>query len=163
MIIELTLGKTTIIDDEDKDLANMKWHTLNNPCNLYAVRSIKRVNGKRDSILLHRLILERKIERKLRNDEYVDHINRDSLDNRRQNIRIATNQQNQQNRRILLKKKTSKFKGVYYDKYHERWCARIVINKKATFLGYFENEVIAAKIYDEAAKRLYGEFCNTNF
>jgi hypothetical protein len=98
-----------------------------------------------------------------RNDKLVvDHINRDSLDNRRANLRLATRSQNNMNR-SGRKGASSKYKGVSWYKSRKRWRAMIKVEGKRKSLGYFESEAEAAKVYDEAARKYQGEFAYQNF
>ncbi len=91
----------------------------------------------------------------------VDHINRDGLDNRRSNLRAATSLQNNMNR--PSKKGTSEYKGVFFKSQAKRWKARISVDGKRMHLGFFEDEIEAARAYDAAAKKYYGEFAYLNF
>ncbi len=93
----------------------------------------------------------------------IDHINHDSMDNRRANLRPATRSQNMRNRKKRLDAKSSKYKGICRFKGHRKWTARITFEKKRIYLGCFENEIDAAKAYDEAAKKYHGEFACLNF
>jgi hypothetical protein len=91
----------------------------------------------------------------------VDHINHNTLDNRKANLRICTNQQNHFN---MLKKslsKTSIYKGVHYVKRVKKFMAYISC-PKATYLGYYAKEIDAAMAYDTAAKKYFGEFAKLN-
>lgn len=96
--------------------------------------------------------------------EMVDHVNGDKLDNRRANLRIATNAQNQANRRAV--RGTSKFKGVCRQKRpHSKdvWVARIVAGGQQVHLGSFDDEAVAALAYDAAARKHFGQFASLNF
>ena len=94
ILIPITKGQYAIVDPEDADLANLKWF-LNQ--DRYAMRR-PRINGQRPGILMHRVILERKLGRPIRVKMVVDHINGDGLDNRRANLRESTYEQNAFNR-----------------------------------------------------------------
>ncbi len=94
----------------------------------------------------------------------VDHINRNGLDNRRANLRLATHAQNSQNRTPCTKAgKTSKYKGVYWQRGRNKWRSYIRANNKRIFVGHFDSEVEAAKAYDEAARKYHGQFASPNF
>lgn len=106
-------------------------------------------------LLLHRLILNPQ------NDKQIDHINHNKIDNRRDNLRICTNQENQFN----VRKKTntsSKFKGVYWNKKIKKWVAKIGFNYKRIYLGMFNSEVDAAIAYNIKANELFGKFAEIN-
>lgn len=87
-----------------------------------------------------------------------DHINRNRLDNRKNNLRIVTNQQNSCNY-AGHSNTTSKFKGVSYDKVKKKWHAKI----KNKHIGYFATEEMAALGYDLMATSVFGEFAYVNF
>lgn len=109
---------------------------------------------------MHRLIMNKPRGR------LVDHRNCNPFDNRRQNLRAATNSQNQQNKKKTLSKCTSKYKGVRLLKDTRRskpWQANILAKKKMKFLGNYSTEIEAAKAYDRAAKKYYGDFARLNF
>ena len=110
--IELTQGKVAIVDDEDADLALLNWYCANG----YAGRNIPGDNGKQKQELLHRVVYERKIGRKLRPGEQVDHIDRNTFDDRRENLRLATNAQNGANQGKQKGTCSSEYKGVSWYK-----------------------------------------------
>ena len=93
----------------------------------------------------------------------VDHINRNGLDNRKVNLRLATAMQNVWNSKRNVNTDSSKYKGVSWDKNKHKWRASIGIDRKTKHLGYFEDEKMAAKAYDKAAKEHRGEFAVLNF
>lgn len=142
--IELTQGKFALIDDEYFDeLSKYKWSFDGN----YASRSIRigKVDGKYKTkkIYMHRLILNAS------NNEIVDHINKDTLDNRFENLRLATKTINGMNRG-KNKNNTSGYKGVGFKSNRKNpWYARIVINGKVKFLGHFKTPKEASIIYEK--------------
>ena len=100
---------------------------------------------------LHRLIAEAP------KGTHVDHINGDSLDNRRSNLRYATQSQNIANSKPRIGG-TSRFKGVHWNKRAGRWAAAIKINYKSKYLGLFDTEQEAAEAYRQAAHKHFGDF-----
>jgi len=159
--IPLSQGKFAIVDDEDFEfISQWKWSLLRRG-NLCHVRRIeykktgvpRKYNTAR--IYLHRAILG--IEDK---NIFVDHINGDGLDNRRENLRLCTKAQNGQNRGAAKNNKTG-FKGV--SKSGAKWTAQIKSDKKHFRIGVFDTPELAAIAYDNAARRLHGEFAKTNF
>ena len=150
-------GKVIHIDDEDMHiLSKYNWY-INSSDNIryYVVAKVYN-KGKVTNIKLHRILLNP--PRNL----YIDHINGNGLDNRKSNLRVCTNQQNQRNAR---KKRTASsiYKGVSFVKARSKFRAYIVVNNKQTGLGQFSNEIDAAKAYDQKAKELFGEFAYLNF
>jgi hypothetical protein len=161
--IELTKGYEAVVDDADADLAELKWTAKEGDGRVYAYRKA-RDNGKRKNILMHRVILERELNRKLLPfpKEQADHIEGIGLDNRRGNLRVASNAQNQSNR-SKTKNNTSGFKGVYWNKRDKKWYAQIRVNYEYFYLGSFTDPLLAANAYDAAALEHHGEFANANF
>ena len=100
---------------------------------------------------LHRIIMN------CPDDKMIDHINMNKLDNRRENLRICTHQQNQHNR-TKQSNNTSGFKGVSFNKEKQKFEARIGIDGKSKFLGYFDTAEKASECYKQAALKHHGDF-----
>lgn len=136
-------------------------------CNAWFINGRGYVVGQGGSLYpfqrLHRVVMERMLGRSLRRHELVDHINGDKLDNRRENLRLATNAENQFNR-DLPAHNTTGYKGVYRNPNGRRqWTAAITVNRKKRHLGSFHTAEDAARAYDAAAQELAGVFARGNF
>src|SRR5687768_9117132 len=108
--IKLDGNHTVLIDDEDADLAQYEWGLRFSSGSFYAyARSDAKKLFNQQS--MHRIILERKTGRPLTSNELCDHVHGKTLDNRRSELRIATHEQNRQNRR-MGKNNTTGYKGV---------------------------------------------------
>lgn len=154
--IPLSQGKLTIVNDEDFERLNRhKWYAHKIGNTYYVERMTPIQNGKRRLVYMHQEIL------RLPKGVKADHINGCGLDNRKQNLRIATTAENQYNQRLRLSC-VSKYKGVSLHRC-KKWQAQIGFNNKRIYLGLFGNEVEAAKAYDLKAKKLFGEFAWLNF
>lgn len=150
--IQLTRGYTTIISFEDADLAALKWQVRINPSGqCYAKRTSLNIG-------LHRVILAKMIGRDIESKEDVDHINGDTLDNRRENLRLASRSQNQMNRKRSKNNKTG-YKGV--SQRGKTFHAQITANGKKLHLGQHATAEIAFAVYCEAVKKYHGEFGRT--
>lgn len=155
-VIELTQGCTTIVDDEDFDTLSLhKWRAHYNGANVYAQAWIK-IEGKWKTISLHSMLLPP-------NPGWeVDHINRNSLDNRRSNLRYLLHKHNTHNRRIPSNN-TSGYYGVSWNGATNKWQAQITAEGKNHYLGVFVDKIEAAKAYDKCAREVHGEFATLNF
>lgn len=153
--IELTKGAIALVDDEDfEKVSKYKW-CVN--AQGYAVRGFQ-VNGAKYQIRMHRFILGDSCA-----GLEVDHINGNRTDNRKANLRTATRRENACNvAKRPLADGTSIFKGVRKAKGRKKWTARICYKGKDLHLGQFNSEIEAAKAYNEAAKRLNGEYARLN-
>lgn len=156
-LIPVNTGNFAIVDDEDfEELSKRNWFNYGS-CGLYAATKI---NGK--SVMMHRIIMG--VEKPF----VVDHINNNSFDNRRSNLRICLGKENHINMRKSLAAKndritTSKYKGVYFRKDRNRWSAYIGTGKDRTWLGCFSSQEEAALEYNKAAVKKWGEFAKINF
>jgi hypothetical protein len=156
--IPLTRGQIAIIDSVDADLALHKWFAASD-CKTYYAKRAKRINGKQIAERLHRVVLERMLNRPLEKGEIVDHINRNGLDNRRDNLRLASRADNTRNVSVRTDS-TSQYKGVRRN--WKKWKACIKYNGQDIYLGSFADILDAARAYNEAAIKYYGEFAYLN-
>jgi hypothetical protein len=156
-LIKLSKGYYTTISKEDADLTLYKWHASvrQNHSSVYAVGK----NGGDKSTAMHRVVMERVLGRPLINEEVVDHIDNDSLNNTRENLRVATFSQNLANS-SKSSKNTSGWKGVCFHKGRKRWQATIGVEGRSVYLGIFDTPEEAHAAYCQAAKEHYGEFAN---
>ena len=113
-------------------------------------------NGKTKTFTLARWLLH------FPEGKHVDHIDRDPLNNRMSNLRIATREENCQNASKYKAKTSSIYKGVCFHKQKQKWMAYINVNKKRHGLGYFNNEIDAAIAYNNKIKELGASFCTPN-
>lgn len=160
--IALSESAYTTIDQEDFNWSSQSTWWLG-PTG-YATRSVwSSEYGKiGQRINLHREVLERSIGRQLSASEMVDHINRDRLDNRRCNLRVATKAQNCINRPSNVGS-SSIYKGVSWSESRKKWVAATKVDKQPIYIGRFVDEEYAAYMYDMYVKGLFGEFAYLNF
>ena len=146
--IPLTKGKVALVDEEDYErLTKYSWRLKQSAGgNLYAQRDAH--DG--SLIVMHREVL------KPPPDKQVDHINGDGLDNRRSNLRVCSPGQNQANAEGWSG--TSEYRGVRWRESKGKWVAEIKIDGKSHHIGYFDDEVEAARAYDRRAMEEWGEF-----
>jgi len=151
-LVPLSQGKFAKIDLDDVDkVKDYNWIALKDKYTFYA----KRTEG-RKHIYMHNVIMNMKESGK------IDHISRDGLDNRKQNLRVATLSQNNANKCKINKNTTSVYKGVT-KRTSTRWESSMKCNYKYYYLGSFNNDIEAAKVYDRKASELFGEFAYLNF
>ena len=154
----LPSGETATVDAADRDLVEAAgpWYALRDPRATYVKADRRRLDGSRTGVLLHRLLLDPP------DVMQIDHVNRDGLDNRRANLRVCTRSQNLANSPPRAGG-SSQFKGVYWNKNATKWHARGHDGTgKGLHLGYFANEVDAARAYDVHAMATWGEFALLN-
>lgn len=136
-----------ICDLEDwEKLKEINWWGKISKWGTYACATI---NGQK--YRFHRLIMN------CPDDMQVDHINGNTLDNRKCNLRVVTNRQNSINSAIPKSNKSG-YKGIYFDKSRNKWVANIKINYKTIFLGRFENIEDAIKVRQKAEIEYFGEY-----
>ena len=157
--LRLAQPKYALIDERDYErFSKYQWTTKKDGKNFYIIRYYKdKHNGKNRMMRMHHEII------KPGEGMVIDHINKNGIDNRRENLRQATYAQNICNRNKISTPTTSRHKGVYFDRTAKKFRAQICINRRKKHLGYFLNETEAAKAYDKAAKKLHKEFASLNF
>lgn len=145
-LISLTQGKFAIVDAEDYEfLMQWKWYCGNG----YAIRC-----ENKKTLGMHRIIMN--------TPDYMwtDHIDMNTLNNRKSNLRICTPGQNQHNTKP--RRGSSKYKGVYWYKRDKNWAAQITLPSGRKTIGYYDNEEAAAIAYNHYAILHYGEFARLN-
>ena len=153
--IKLTQGKVALVDNKDfKFLNQWKWHAIKIDSIYYACRK-NSIGESPQRIFMHRVLLKAKA------DQLIDHKDTDGLNNQKENLRFCTRSENARNRKSM-KKSTSKYLGVSWDKEKSRWRGNITKNGKNIKLGTFKIEKEAAVIYNIAARKYYGEFARPN-
>ncbi len=158
--IALTEGKFTLVDEADYyRLNNYGWCAKTCFGKTYAIRFADVPKRGSVMIAMHRKIMNAP------KGLLVDHRNRNPLDNRRENLRLATYSQNgcNCNSGVDKTKTTSRYLGVHFRKKSGRWAATMRVKGKKVWLGSFEDETAAAKAYDSGARKYHGEFARLNF
>lgn len=146
-MVPLGNDRYAYVDLEDYErVMNYNWHFAQGYANC-------RINNR--TIGLHVFIMNPN------NKEIIDHKDRDGLNNKKENLRLCNNTQNLHNSAPC--KHSSRYKGVSLNSKKNKWSSSIMHNKKSYWLGIFEDEISAAKKYDENAIKYFGEFAYTNF
>ena len=152
-LISLTKGGFAKVDDADYEwLSQLKWTYDSDG---YVIR-YARSNGKRRMMWMHRLVANTP------DGMQTDHKDRNKFNNQRDNLRPCTCSQNQMNADIRTDN-TSGFRGVSWHKPKAKWRAQIRANGKKRQIGLFDTAEEAALAYDDAARKLHGDFVNLNF
>lgn len=159
---ELLLKNGVVVKVSDVDFdAVQRYHWRartvygKNSNHTYAVSHRKIGKGRWVDVAMHRLIMNAP------EGSLVDHINGDGLDNRRENLRLATQSENLRNRRKY--KGSSKYLGVGWNKWRGVWVATVGYENRVLNLGTFKTEEEAARFRDDVASKLHGEFASLNF
>lgn len=151
-ILKLNKERETILDDDDFEKAS-KFHWFASETKggkIYVYGDVE----SRKKILLHRWLL------KAKKGQTIDHIDGNTLNNSRSNLRFCSQGENLRNAR-KHKNCSSKFKGVYFDKDRSRWVSQIKI-EKPKYIGSYDNEIEAALAYNVAASFAFKEFAKLN-
>ena len=158
--ISMAGGLVALVDDKDEELVRQhKWRGKRDKHTIYA-RAHIRGPRPRKTVLMHNLIMPTP------EGMQMDHANGNGLDNRRENLRLATHSQNSANadkqRTYNGRVPSSSFKGVYWHRWNKRWGAKISPKGKQIYLGYFRVEEDAAQTYNDAALVHFGKFARLN-
>lgn len=150
--IPLTKGTFALVDDADfRYLSQFDWCWSNG----YAVRSGRLPDGRYTTIRMHRELLGLVPGDGIK----IDHWNLNKIDNRRKNLREATNSENGRNRG-KNSNNTSGYKGVYWDRNRQLWMSAIMIDRRSKHLGRFSSPEEAHRAYKKAAELLHKDFAN---
>jgi hypothetical protein len=163
--ILLNRGFAAKVDDCDYDeLRLKKWFANNSGKNHYAYRATTN-RYKRVTVWMHRMVYELH-HGAIPEGLCIDHINRDTLDNRLSNLRLVTHQQNMTNKGAVPGSRSG-FKGVAWHPHNKKWQSNISAEvdgkRKQRCLGYFYREMDAARAYDRAFVLLHGTPIGVNF
>jgi hypothetical protein len=144
-IIKTSSGKRIKVDVDDFEKLNqVSWQVTPKG---YAVSEIKT-----KPVIMHRLVMgihDPKIQ--------VDHIKGNKLDNRKSQLRLCTNQQNQFNR-VKHKRNTSGYRGVYWKRETQKWISITIVNKKCHWFGSFQSKKDALIAWNIGVKKIHGKF-----
>lgn len=152
MKVKAKCGTEILIDDEDFGLVSAYVWTITDRGYAHCITS---VNGKTNTIRMHRLIMGCETHDKIQ----IDHINCEKLDNRKSNLRKCDSFQNMLNVGMLTSN-TSGFKGVCWVPRKKKWVARISFNGKRQYLGFYKEKYEAYFAYCCAAVKIHKEFAN---
>lgn len=152
-ILSKTYGELIVlIDSEDfYRIGNKKIYVSKSSSGFYAM-----IWQNKRNVPFHRFLFGIK-----ESNLYIDHKNGNTLDNRKENLRICFDNRNQQNRKIGINN-TSGFKGVIWNKEASKWQAQIYLKGKRIYIGIYENKIDAALAYNEAAIKYHKEFAKLN-
>ena len=153
-LIALTRNQNALVDTADYDWLNQwNWYASWHPKEKTFYAERKPHSG---LVRMHRKILG------CGPKEEGDHINHNTLDNRRNNLRKSTRLQNGSNQKISVAN-SSGYKGVSWNKLRNKWRVQLKFRQKEVWIGYFTDAKEGAKAYDAAAKQYFGEFAHLNF
>jgi hypothetical protein len=158
--IQLTQRKFALVDDDDfEELNKMSWHAWynKNGDSFYAHHSVYKGKGKNPCVIRMHRYLMKVSDPKIK----VDHVDGNTLNNQKYNLRVCESNQNTMNLKELKSNNTTGYRGVtkYFYNGRKKWVAGANKNKKRIHIGYFDSPEEAARAFDKAAKELYGEFC----
>lgn len=155
VFIPLTKDQTASIDLENYELIReYKW-CANKHNNCWYAQTSKKFNNKVQKIYMHRLIMHAK------KDQIIDHIDGNSLNNCRSNLRFCSHTENLYNTSARRNNKLG-YKGIYWNKKEKKFRCYINVNKKNIHIGYFSTIEDAILSYNQAAQKYHKEFAKLN-
>jgi DNA-dependent RNA polymerase auxiliary subunit epsilon len=157
--IKLSQRKYALVSDVDYErVSQFNWYANKGYKTYYAQRKQTISPNKEKTVSMHRFILSAPL------GTFIDHKNRNGLDNRRMNLRFVSGSDNQKNKVVNYEGKSSKYKGVSFDKTRKKniWKTTIKLNRKSIWIGRFKDEKEAAQAYNIAALKYFGEFARPN-
>jgi hypothetical protein len=148
--IPLSQGKFALVDEGDYDrLSKHTWSAVKRKGQSSHYAEYRSTDG--HTVAMHREVLGLTVY----DGKRTDHKNRNGLDNRRSNLRVASPSINTHNGN-LRKNNTSGYRGVYWHKRHKRWGAKVVCNGKHYHCGEYNDKLSAVKARDVMELKLYG-------
>lgn len=151
-LVALTKGQVAKVSNEDfESLITRSWY----------MDTAQYAGGRCAPRLMHRYVFEVLMGQAVPEGMVIDHANRDTLDNRRENLRLATPSQNTANS-AGQQNTTSRYKRVCWSIWHQGWQVNITKDGRQFDLGIYDDEIEAAYIYDQFALALFGEFAYFN-
>jgi|LakMenEpi03Aug12_release.lakeMendotaPanAssembly.Ray.scaffolds.fasta_scaffold591655_1 hypothetical protein len=160
-LLPLTKDKFALVDDDDYYwLSQWNWFAVEIKNTWYARRSKKKGilrSNEKYEIYLHRIVM-----RCSDIDFVIDHLDKNGLNNQKENLRICTKSENNKHT-SSHKNSSSQYLGVSYDKNRNKWSANLMNNGKRILFKRYNTEIEAAKAYDITAKTQFGVYANLNF
>ncbi len=149
--IQLTQGQIATVDDNLAEVVSQySWYAhWDYHSHTFRAMRTDRSEGKQRTTYMHRFIWEL-VNGPVPSGLEIDHINGDTLDNRLSKLKLVTTRGNQSNRKRRRDGKTSsQYPGVTWNKQNKKWKAQIIVNGRQEYLGYFDSEEEAAKVYQQ--------------
>jgi HNH endonuclease len=156
--VPLTQGKVALVDDADyEEISRYKWFAAKLKGIWYAHRTETRPDNRSVTVRMHRYLMNALPGQK------IDHKDRNGLNNQRDNLRLCSYAQNAANRSKCKTRGSSVYKGVSWQKGLDKWRVRIGPKIGKISVGCYNDELTAARAYDESARLLFGPFACVNF